>query len=350
MTEPQRVLFVGGGSIGHIAPSVAVARALRELKPDVSIHFVCSDRGSDALYIEKKGFSFSRLPAPRLSMRFPWQFFSAAKIAREFLRELRPSVIFSKGGYVSLPVCFAARGTGIPVILHESDAVQGYANRLAEHWSAHVCLGLRPERPLRRKEVFTGNPIDPEATRGSRTQGFSLTGLSPDRPILLVLGGSQGAQALNEAVTRHLSALLSLCQVVHLTGKGKEAHAGARPGYWSTPFVIEELPHLYAIANLALSRAGAGAIAELSANGIPAILVPLRHVAHDHQVLNAKRAASSGGCLLLEQEALPQELPNVIEQLVNNQEKLKEMRSAIGTLSSPDATRQIAELLAQYLA
>ncbi|MDD5751465.1 MAG: UDP-N-acetylglucosamine--N-acetylmuramyl-(pentapeptide) pyrophosphoryl-undecaprenol N-acetylglucosamine transferase [Candidatus Peribacteraceae bacterium] len=345
----RTAFFVGGGSIGHIGPAIAVARALQRQVPDCRIRFLCSSRAEDREFIERQGFLASPLPAPRLSFSFPWKFLQAYNAARDLLVQHEPSVIFSKGGYVSVPVCLAARRLGIPIMLHESDAVSGWANRLVARWADSICLGVDRETHNTPRYVVTGNPIDPGITQGSRDDGLGLTGLSGTRPILLVLGGSQGSLAVNEAVAANLDDLLAVCDIIHITGKSKKTIRRAHAGYWQIPFAFEEYPHLFALADLAVSRAGAGVIAELAANGIPAILVPLRGVAHDHQELNARAAEASGGCVVLEQGRLDEHLVPAVRKLLEPREQAR-MSHAIRSLSRPDAARQIAEMIGRYLA
>ncbi len=349
----KHILFVGGGSIGHLAPAVAVWRALRAFAPETQASFVCSERGEDTRFLSVEGLSYTTTDAPRLSFSFPWKFFQAYRHARAILDTLQPRALFSKGGYVSVPLCLAARRRGIPIVLHESDAVSGYANRLVSRWAAHICCGF-PDQPITKnqkpKTTHTGNPIREEIMRGSREQGLRITGFTGERPILLVLGGSQGAQALNEAVHEHFDALTELCDIAHLTGRGKRAARADSPRYWSREFVVEELPHLYAIADIALSRAGAGCIAELAANAIPALFVPLRGVAHDHQEQNARRVAEAGGCLLLEQAELEQGLVPSVADLVHNLQKRRQMAQALRQFAREGAARQIAEIIAKLLA
>jgi UDP-N-acetylglucosamine--N-acetylmuramyl-(pentapeptide) pyrophosphoryl-undecaprenol N-acetylglucosamine transferase len=332
------VLFAGGGSIGHIAPSVAVADSLKAIKPDTKIHFVCSSHGEDTQFLKDEGFDYTPINAPRLSLSFPWRFFSAYKKASALLKELSPQVVFSKGGYVSVPVCLAAHRKKIPIVLHESDAVSGRANRLVSRWAKEVCSGFPIQNAL-----HTGNPIRKEVINGNQEEGLRITGFSGNKPILIVMGGSQGAQALNKMITNNLEKLLESLDIIHLTGDNKLTTQN-QEGYWAKEFAHEELPHLYAISSLALSRAGAGSIAELSANSIPTILVPLEGVANDHQLKNAKIISESNGFILLRQKDLNSNLINSIQDLVASNQKHKP--------SNPpkDAARQIAEILSKYLA
>lgn len=348
MSHPT-VLFIGGGSLGHIAPSVAVAQALSEMHGDLDIHFIVSDRQKEMDFVARNGFAAIAFSAPRVGWSFPWLFWQAVRRAHALLDTLQPRVIFDKGGFVGVPLCLAARKRGIPIVLHESDAVSGWANWLVGKWAKAVCLGFEGSL-TGKKTVFTGNPIRPMITAGSRQKGIAITGLSRMRPVLLVVGGSQGALALNRAIAAHLTELLEFCDIIHITGEGKSTVMNNPPGYWQCAFSEEELPHLYASADLALSRAGAGAIAELAAVGLPAILVPLEGVAHDHQRRNAEASVESGGCILLEQGRLPASLVSTVRHLIEATDSRRIMGNAIKSLYRPEASRQIAEVIARQLA
>ena len=192
--------------------------------------------------------------------------------------------------------------------------------------------------------VVTGNPIRPSISVGKKSEGLRITHCKNEKPILLVTGGSQGSVALNDWVRKHLVSLLAQANIIHLTGKGKHG-AGKKEGYFSMPFAMEELPHFYALATLAISRGGNGNISELAANGIPTILVPLRGLAQDHQEMNARAAEASGGCLVVEQADTEKELLPAVLRLLANTEERERMRMAIRSLYHPEAARKIAEVL-----
>lgn len=344
--KSTRVLFVGGGSVGHIAPSLAVWGALQKKMKNVEAHFVCSPRLGDLNFLEKNDCPHSILHAPRLSFAFPFQWIKSMKEARNILDNTQPDIIFSKGGYISVPLCRAAHKRGIPIVLHESDAVSGFANRVVSRWTERICLGFPSHKTER---DFTGNPVRSNIPNGSRTRGLERIGLKGDRPILLVMGGSQGALALNHIVTSVLDDLLLRCDVLHITGKGKTLKE-PRDGYAVFEFVDEELPDFYACADLALSRAGAGSIAELAACGIPTMLVPLRGVGHDHQRINALEAEKSGGCVHLDQEELNETLLPTIHMFVSDKKKREGMAKKMASLHTPDAAVRIAEIIVDTLA
>ena len=339
----MNILFAGGGSIGHIAPCVSVWRSIKTLDPQARAHIVCSQRQEDVEFLLKEHVPATPIRIPRLSPSMPITLWKGYKRMGELFEKFQPDVVFSKGGAISVPVVMRAARHGVPIVLHESDAVFGRANRYLSRFATVVCHGFSQNMLRGKRSVYTGNPVRPEITQGNKRIGLALTGLSGEKPILLVLGGSQGAQALNETVLRNLSGLLYYCDVVHLTGRGK-TNVVTREGYWSAPFMHEELSHLYAIANLALSRAGAGGVSELAANGIPSILVPLRGIAQDHQSANARASEKSGGCIVVGQEELQAKLLPTLSMMISDMNKLQHMSVAMHSLSEPDASKHLAEI------
>ncbi len=316
-----KVLMVGGGSAGHIAPMIAVAEALEELEPGTRVSFVCSDKPADAAFLAMEKRSCTTLPSSLLQ-----GFTKALRI----LKKEKPDVVFSKGSAVSVPLCTAAWMKRVPIVLHESDVVMGRANKLISHIATVVVLG-----------TDIGNPIRARIPKGKKEEGLRIAGLDGRKPVLLVMGGSQGALAINQAVAAQLDALLKVCDVIHLTGKGKSV-ATNRPGYYATDFGSDVLPHLYAATDLAVSRAGAGSIAELGVCGVPAILVPIKGLAGDHQVGNAERAAEGGGCVVLPQERL-EELSMMVTRLLSDPVTAQTMGERARYAAKPEAARLIAK-------
>lgn len=350
----MRILYISGGSAGHLAPLVAVERALKSMHPEAQSLFACTDKPEDAAYLKSEGVTFRQLPLPTRSWSFPFKFIQNELISRALMLEFKPDVVFSKGGAVSVPACRAAKKLGIPVVLHESDAVMGRANGMVARWATKICMGFPANADAvqtfrRNVSITTGNPIRPNITQGSRAEGLRITRLSGTRPIMFVLGGSQGAESLNAAVREQIDAMLEHCDVIHLSGKGKKG-ATPREGYWTAEFAHAEIAHLYAIASFALSRAGAGSISELAANGVPTILVPIEGLANDHQVKNAEIAAAHGGCVLLRQKNLMTELLPLVKKFADDSENRAAMSAKIRTFQQPDAARRIAEILVECIA
>lgn len=331
----MRIIFVSGGSGGHIMPMLAVWEAIQERAPATKVHFLCTDTPSDSQTLSRAKMKFTVSPVARRSPLLPLSLLRALRIAKQVLDDFRPDVAFSRGGAVSIPLCFLAHLRGIPIVLHESDAVMGRANRIVARWATVILTGE--------------NPIRKEVLQGSRAQGLKITGFSGTRHILLVIGGSQGAEALNRAVRNSIKPLTSCCDVIHITGKGKTG-ADMQKGYWSTEFAMAELPHLYAIADIALSRAGAGSISELAAWGLPMILVPIRGLAQDHQMVNAIRTEENGACTILLQEDLNQKLAGLVKQFVTDEAKRTQMSAASRALHHQGAALRIAESIFQCVA
>ncbi len=335
-------------------------RALKTKDQTAEVHHVCSPRPEEAEFLQNAGIPFTALPVrnphPLRVIGFIQSLITASRVFKTF----QPDVVFSKGGGISVPVAIIAKLRGVPVILHESDAVSGKANVIVALWAKTICKGFPVANGESRmangknsrseirdaRFLFTGNPVRPDVTQGHKEEGRKITGLDGSKPVLLVIGGSQGAQALNEAVVSQIDPLLNVVQIIHLTGMGKGTGI-AKPGYWSKPFAYEELKHLYALSDLAVSRSGAGAITELAANGIPTILVPLRGVAHDHQQANALRAAESGGCVVVQQAELPTMLRTAVESLALDAQHRLEMSAKIRSLARTDAADVLAEVILQ---
>lgn len=359
-----RVLLVGGTSAGHLAPMVAVAEALEVLETDVTLSFACSDKPSDKAFLALEKRDAHVLPLPRRNPALPLTFAEAFAASWRILREEAPDVVFSKGSAVSVPLCYAARLKGIPVVLHESDAVMGGANKAVAMIATKVCLGVglvgsdewlvnsakkeTTHYPLPTRYSVTGNPIRSRILRGKKEEGLRIAGLEGKKPVLLVMGGSQGARAINETITANLDALLQTCDIIHLTGAGKKTVKN-KPGYYATEFGSDVLPHLYAATDVAVSRAGAGSIAELAACGVPAILVPIRGLAGDHQVKNAELAQGTGATITLPQEKLDG-LPSTIASLLKDSVALQTMRDRCRYAARPEASRLIAETVLRSVA
>jgi len=351
-----KILFVGGGSIGHIAPALAVWEALRGYLPageeKMSAHFVCSTRPGDAQFLQENDLEFSILNAPRVSLTFPITFLRAVREAKKILETQKPDIIFSKGGYVSLPLCFAAKKKHIPIVLHESDSVSGHANKIVGKWATYICTGFPNHESRITNHHFTGNPLRKDITKGSKEEALNIVGFDGTKPILLVIGGSQGSKAINEAISNQLEDLLLRCDIIHITGRGKSQlstlNSQLSSHYFQTEFAFTELPHFYAAADLAISRAGAGSIAELAANSIPSIFIPLRGVGHDHQYKNAQVAAENG-CIHLEQSDLTKKLLRTVHSLIEDSAKRNSMSEIFHDLCKPDAALQIAKIIAQTL-
>ncbi len=353
MQKSYTILFCGGGSFGHLVPSLAVAAEAKKIRPDLRAVFVCSDRSEEIRRLQEQKQHFYPLRAPKLphrlslgAMAFPPLFIAACLQARKILKQEKPDLIFSKGGFVSVPVCLMARQMGIPIVLHESDSVMSASARLVVRFAKSICTGF-PSIGLPEKfsslTYHTGNPVRTEIFAGSEAAGRRITGFSGRRPVLMIIGGSQGSVALNDAVMHSLSELLESADIIHITGVGKNPGV-SHARYFVRETVSEELPHLYALASLVVTRAGAGTLSELGALSKAVIAVPLTGVAHNHQLKNAEFLLSKHALVLLSQEQLST-LPSVVKSLLQNGALREHLGMALRDSFPTDAAKKIATIL-----
>ena len=367
----MRIALTGGGTGGHLFPIIAVARELKKVVEQnlaqiplgegsaVEFMFIGPETvGEDTL--AQEGIVHKKIMAGKLRRYVAWQ--NLADVLRTpigFFQSLwhlfffMPNVIFSKGGYGSVPVVLAAWVYRIPIIIHESDAVPGLANTFSAKLASRIALAFNEASKAfpAAKTALTGNPVRPELLGGNKEKAKSLFGLTGFKPVLLILGGSQGAQALNEVVAADLLALLTRCDIIHQCGPSNEEsikillNNKLPGGYHLYPFLNEEqYMQAFAIADLVISRAGAGSIAEISALGKPSILIPLPNAAADHQNINAIEFAHYGATLVLEQMNLtPNLLQNRIFALLDNPDLLKKMGDNAKKFNPPDAAQKIAQ-------
>ncbi len=308
----KTVVFTGGGTAGHVLPAVPVMRALRQR--GVEVVFIGSSSGLEERYLESlNGVPFFGIASGKLRRYWSWRnltdLFRVLRGLWQSLRllgRIRPGLVFSKGGYVSFPVVLAGWFRRIPVVAHESDFTPGLANRLALPFLDVLCTSFPMARPrwLRGKLVHTGSPVRPELLAGSAERGRALLQASAGRPVVLVTGGSLGADDLNAVVVAAAPELVRHCSLVHICGPGKGADL-ALPGYRCYEFVGAEWGDMLAAADLVVSRAGSNTLFELITLGKPNLLVPLpARASRGDQIQNANYAAASGFSRVLEQDEL----------------------------------------------
>ena len=307
----KHIILTGGGTAGHVTPNIALIPALQE--KGYKISYIGSYNGIEKQLIEELGIPYYGIASGKLRRYFdlknfsdPFRVIKGYFQAKSLMKKLKPDVVFSKGGFVSVPVVIAAGRKHIPVICHESDLTPGLANKLTMPSAAKVCCNF-PETLQYlppKKAVLTGCPIRKELSEGSREAALKLTGFSADRPVLMVMGGSLGATAVNKAVRDALPELLKDWQIIHLCGKGKlDESLKGTPGYLQFEYVQKELPDLFALCDLVISRAGANAILKK-----PTLLIPLSAKAsRGDQILNARSFERQGFSMVLEEEELTTE-------------------------------------------
>ena len=309
----KRIVLTGGGTAGHVTPNLALLPHLREMGCEVS--YIGSYDGIEKGLIEAAEVPYYGISSGKLRRYFdiknfsdPFKVLKGFFEARKLLKKLKPDVVFSKGGFVSVPVVLAAKTRKIPCIIHESDITPGLANRLCIPSAKKVCANF-PETMKylpEDKAVLTGTPIREELFKGNRIAGLDFCGFTANKPVIMIVGGSTGAVALNEAVRNLLPTLLRDYQIIHLCGKGKaaEEYEGSE-GYRQFEYISKEMKDLFAAADIVISRAGANAICELLALRKPHILVPLPAAAsRGDQLLNAESFEHQGFSYVLQEEEL----------------------------------------------
>ena len=324
----KRIILTGGGTAGHVTPNIALLPRLKELGYD--IQYIGSYTGIEKELIEPFGIPYHGISSGKLRRYFsvqnftdPFRVLKGFREAHKLIRQLKPDVIFSKGGFVSVPVVLAGKRCKVPVIIHESVMTPGLANKIAIPSAAKVCcnfpetLKSLPEG----KAVLTGSPIRQELLSGNKIAAMDMCHFTSDKPVILVIGGSLGAVAVNNAVREALPELLKDFQIIHLCGKGKmDESLKDVEGYCQFEYIKNELRNLFALADIVISRAGANAICELLALHKPNLLIPLSaNASRGDQILNARSFERQGFSLVLEEEQLTKEtLLNAVKTLYEN--------------------------------
>lgn len=312
----KRIVLTGGGTAGHVTPNIALLPELK--KEGYEVHYIGSRGGIEEKLIEEFDIPYYGISSGKLRRYFdlknftdPFKVLKGFAEASSLLKKLKPDVVFSKGGFVSVPVVLAAKRKHIPVIIHESDITPGLANKICIPSASKVCANF-PETlshlPVE-KAVLTGTPIRKELFSGNKRKGLDFCGFTLNKPVLLIIGGSLGAGAINDAIRAILPTLLKKYQVIHLCGKGKldESLVGT-PGYIQFEYIKKELSDLFDAADVIISRAGANAICEILALRKPNILIPLSQASsRGDQILNAKSFEKQGFSYVLREEKMTNE-------------------------------------------
>lgn len=355
------VFFAGGGTGGHLMPALAIADAMVRLDPAVRPFFIGSRRGIEANVLPQRPWPYELLPLEPIRRRQWWQNaglpLSLVRVVgrvRALAAEHRPALVVGTGGYVAGPAVWTAVRCGVPAVLQEQNAFPGFATRRLAARARQIHLGF-PEaraflRPGPRTEVLdSGNPIQPPPQpRPDRRDAKSRLGFSPDRPVVLVVGGSQGALPINAAVDGALGAGLwpGTAQLLWQAGEATLARFRGRDdgSRVQVRAFLDPIGEAYAAADLVVGRAGAMTIAELSAWGLPSILIPLPTAAAGHQFANATAHAEAGAGILLEQRsATPEALASAVRRFLDEPAGLAERSDAALRRAHPEAARNIAE-------
>ncbi|MCI7795315.1 MAG: undecaprenyldiphospho-muramoylpentapeptide beta-N-acetylglucosaminyltransferase [Lachnospiraceae bacterium] len=353
----KTIILTGGGTAGHVTPNLALLPSLKEA--GYNIRYIGSYNGIERKLIENAGIPYDGISSGKLRRYFDLKNFTdPARVIKGYfeacklLKKYKPDIVFSKGGFVAVPVVLAAKHCHIPTIIHESDMTPGLANKLCIPSAKKVCcnfpetLKYLPDD----KAVLTGSPIRAELLKGDRLSGLQYTNLSAAKPIILVIGGSLGSVKVNNAVRSILPKLLETFQVIHICGKGNvdESLIGT-PGYVQYEYVDSPLKHLFAAADLMVSRAGANSICEILALRKPNVLIPLSAAAsRGDQILNAKSFANQGFSTVLEEESVTDS--SLYEAIVSTYENRRQFVEAMESSHLNNAVDTIMKLINEYSA
>ncbi|MCH5278261.1 MAG: undecaprenyldiphospho-muramoylpentapeptide beta-N-acetylglucosaminyltransferase [Christensenellaceae bacterium] len=371
----KRILLTGGGSAGHVTPNVALLPDLR--KEGFELHYIgMADSIEQQLMAEQKDVTFHTIESGKFRRYFsiknltdPFKVLKGISQAKRIINNVNPNVVFSKGGFVSVPVVIAAKGK-CPVICHESDYTPGLANRIAGRFADKICVTFEDtlkcsgkksyegtdkkshsktrKKPHGAQMVHTGTPIRRELFKGDRRRGLDFLGFDGEKPVILVMGGSLGAVALNDGIRGALGRLTKQFDIVHLCGKGKVDESISMQGYRQYEYIGKELPDLLAATTLVVSRAGANAVFEFLALGKPALLVPLPlEASRGDQILNAEYVRKKGYAMVLPQEEItPEVLFDRIMELYLNRDAMIERMRLDPTL---DGTKEVLSVIRESI-
>lgn len=353
----KRIVLTGGGTAGHVTPNMALIPTL--LDKGYNIHYIGSYDGIEKKLIEEMGIEYHGISTGKLRRYFslenfsdPFRVIKGLSEAKKLMKELQPDVVFSKGGFVAVPVVLAASSKKIPCIIHESDMTPGLANKICIPKADKICCNFpeAAEKLSKEKAVVTGTPIRKELFEGNAASAMQFCGFTEVKPTLLVIGGSAGALHVNEAIWSCIDRLTEKYNVIHLCGKDKtNSKYNGVSGYVQFEYIKQELKDLLALADVVVSRAGANAICELLALHKPSVLIPLSlNASRGDQILNAQSFDKSGFAkLLMEEDVNDSSLLSAINEVYENRDTYI---SAMKVNNSTDAITMIVNLIEQACA
>ena len=348
----KKIVLTGGGTLGHVTPHLSLIPHL--LQAGYEIHYIGTEKGMEAEKIRSvPGVTYHAVQSGKLRRYFSWQNFidpfkviAGAFQSARLMGKIKPDVVFSKGGFVAVPVVFGAWLHRVPVVCHESDLTPGLANRLCAPFARKIATTF-PEcaQALGPKAEMTGTPLRPELFRGSRARGLSLLGFDGSKPILLMMGGSSGAQAVNKALREALPRLTDQFDVAHICGKGNlDEGLQGMSGYRQLEFLDAELPDALACADLVLSRAGSNALCEFQALCKPMLLVPYpKGASRGDQILNAQSLQKRGLARVLLQEDMTAD--TLVKALDETWAARDQLTAALHAAPPANGTRRVLEMI-----
>lgn len=355
-----KVIISGGGTGGHIFPAISIANEIRRRYPDAGILFVGAEDRMEMERVPAAGYEIIGLPVSGFNRARKWKniqvlhrLLKSLRIAKRAIRFFKPDIVIGVGGYASGPTLWMASSFGIPVLIQEQNSYAGVTNKLLGKRAAKICVAYRGMNKFFPKDriVMTGNPVrkDLETVRNKNMEAYTYFGLEAKKPTLLIIGGSLGARTINQGVLKHLKCLLDTgIQVIWQTGRfyyeaiKEELHNIDDNGLWFSDFILR-MDYAYAVADLVVSRAGAGTISELCLLKKATILVPSPNVAEDHQTKNARALSEHQAAVLIpDQEAEETLVPTAIE-LLGNAEKIQQLSEQIALFAQYNSSERIVD-------
>lgn len=358
----KTVIISGGGTGGHVYPAIGIANELRKIEPKLRIVFVGTKERLESRVVPQYGFEFCTIPVAGFPRKITLQWLpviyklaSGLTKSMKILHQLKPAVVIGTGGYVSGPVLFSAVLRDIPTVIQEQNAFPSITNRILARWvdEIHVALEAAKKYFEPHKTHVTGNPIRSEFGSAKENTRYSEFGLKPSLTTITITGGSQGAHAINMSVLKALEQLETMAdkiQIIHQTGP--EDYEQVKRCYQKSSIrslvrsYFDEIPKVYGITDLVICRAGGMTISEITACGLPAILVPFPYATAEHQRFNAQAMVDAGAAVMILEDRLSGELlAQKITEILNDQKRFKEMTEASKNVSKPDAAYKIAKMI-----
>ncbi len=335
----KRIILTGGGTAGHVTPNLALIPKLQ--KEGWDVHYIGTHGGIEKGLIQGEGIPYYGISSGKFRRYFdtknftdPLQVLKGMREAKELIAKLKPNIVFSKGGFVTVPVVIGSKLNGVPVVIHESDMTPGLANKIAIPFATKVCVNF-PEtlkHVPRGKGVLTGSPIRSEIFEGSRDVGLELCEFFHHKPVAMIIGGSIGSIKVNSYIRKALPVLLQTFQVVHICGKGNiDAKLIGVRGYKQFEYISADLPHVFAVTDIVISRAGANTLSELLALRKPNLLIPLSGKAsRGDQILNARSFEKQGYSKMILEESMTEKtiVQGALEVYQNRAQYIAKMESS----------------------
>lgn len=343
----KKIILTGGGTGGHVVPALALVESLK--KENYDIHYIGSKKGIEVELV--KGLPYYPISTGKLRRYLDLEnvtdLLRTVKGVGEavgLMRKIKPHVVFSKGGFVSVPVVIAAKLCRVPVVVHESDMTCGLANKIAIPLAKVVCTGFEGAEVPSQKAVYTGTPIREDLFKGDLHKGAQLMRFTQQKPVLTIMGGSGGSAILNQVVREALPKLTPHFNLIHLCGKDNVEKALDSGGYKQLAFASEALPHLLAMTELMITRGGANALAEILALKKPSLIIPLsKKASRGDQIDNANNFKKHGYSLVLEEDQLTADI--LFDQVMVLQRNKSKLMSAMAEAKASDGVQKIVAII-----